>query len=99
MGIAFQDSKLHCDSRLVGMVDMVIVEVEALRKRVFKLLFFTIPECWCDLLTSYRVIVTISYVFGGRHLIIKEDNDKKSLFLYKDGLSSKMCFKFIFPKD
>lgn len=54
MGIAFQDSKLHCDSRLIGMVDKVIVEVEVGFKeiRVFTLMFFTIPECWYDLLTS-----------------------------------------------
>lgn len=53
--MAFQDSKLHCDSRLTGLVDMVIAEVEVGFKeiRVFMLmLLFTIPEWWYDLLTS-----------------------------------------------
>lgn len=27
-GHCFEDGKLHCDSRLIGMVDMIIVEVE-----------------------------------------------------------------------
>lgn len=55
MGIVFQDSKLHLDSRLIRMVNMVIGEVEVgfKEKRVFLLtLLFTVSECWYDLLTS-----------------------------------------------